>query len=142
MGCGAHLAALRRTVHGGFSLKNALVWPPEALLGPNSIEKEHEEYFRAKMPQFLIPLNGALAHLPAIALNDQQVPYIRQGRSLQSIWLGKLFGPVIPKTEHSDGVFKVLNDQEDLVALVTVDRGRDRLASIYPPRFKYLRVFN
>lgn len=64
VGCGAHIAGLRRTGAGAFDVSRAI--PLE------EVSAAH-----------LIPVKEALAHLPQIFLNPSQIDHIRHGRSIQ-----------------------------------------------------------
>jgi tRNA pseudouridine55 synthase len=70
LGCGAHLAALRRTASGGFALADAVTL--DALAG-------------ADMParlKWLLPAETLLATLPALEVGAAAADALRQGRSV------------------------------------------------------------
>ncbi len=67
VGCGAHLAALRRTASGKFRLQDAVT-----LDGAD--------------PSHLIPLDDALGPMPAVQLDGAQTDSIRKGKRLPLAW--------------------------------------------------------
>jgi tRNA pseudouridine55 synthase len=68
LGCGAHLAALRRTRVGRFGVEAAI--PLDALEEPGAADAAR------------IPAAEALAHLPAVVLDDAGLARIRHGQRL------------------------------------------------------------
>lgn len=70
LGCGAHLAALRRTASGGFDVANAVTL---AVLEATS---EHER------ERCLLPASSLVAHLPSVHLDRLSATGFLQGRSV------------------------------------------------------------
>ena len=70
LGCGAHVAALRRTAIGRFSLEAAV-----------SLEGL-EEAGAAARTELLLPAFALVEHLPAIALSEESARRIRQGQAV------------------------------------------------------------
>jgi len=73
LGCGAHLSGLRRTASAPFSVDDAVAL--EAL----------ESLARAEAHALMLPPDQALAHLPAVELDDQQARRIAQGQRLAQL---------------------------------------------------------
>jgi tRNA pseudouridine55 synthase len=74
VGCGGHLAALRRLASGGFRLEDAL--PLETVLG------DPERARRA-----IVPAGIVMAHLPAVVLNEDAIRRARHGADVA--WPGE-----------------------------------------------------
>jgi len=73
IGCGAHLAGLRRTISAPFGIQDAVEL--EVL----------ETLTRDQAHALLIPPDRALEHLPAVELEDQQARRITQGQRLAGL---------------------------------------------------------
>lgn len=73
IGCGAHLAGLRRTTSAPFGIQDAVEL--EVL----------ESLTRDQAHALLIPPDRALEHLPAVELEDQQARRITQGQRLAGL---------------------------------------------------------
>jgi len=71
LGCGAHLAALRRVAAARFRIEQA--WTPEALQAMDPAARDRK----------LLPLASLLEGLPRVALPESLVERFRQGQSLQ-----------------------------------------------------------
>ncbi|MBA4121842.1 MAG: tRNA pseudouridine(55) synthase TruB [Acidobacteria bacterium] len=71
IGVGAHLAQLRRTKAGKFDLSKAV-----------TIEELEEIVAAAKLNDILISMNEAVAHLPKIALNAEEIKNTQNGKRL------------------------------------------------------------
>ena len=71
IGAGAHLAELRRTKAGKFDLSKAV-----------TIEELEEIVAVAKLDDTLISMNEAVAHLPKIALNAEEIKNTQNGKRL------------------------------------------------------------
>lgn len=103
LGCGAYLAALRRTQVGPFELHNSVTLQQLA-------ELSDQGNFQA-MDGLLLPMETALAHWPAIQLTDNSAYYVRQGQPVQvpraptTGWV-RLFG----QNNHFLGVGEILDD--------------------------------
>jgi tRNA pseudouridine55 synthase len=72
LGCNAHVARLRRTAVGPFTLEQAV--PLDAL--PKLVEAE-------SLPQVLVSVATALAGIPALAVTEPQALRLKAGRSIQ-----------------------------------------------------------
>lgn len=77
LGCGAHVAALRRTQHGRFSLDKAVTL--QALI--NQQEAEGAE----ALDQHLLSLDDLLMELPVVELSDGQARRFSHGNSVDRI---------------------------------------------------------
>lgn len=76
LGCGAHLIGLRRIETAGYELADAMTLVQlEALIKVTPIEDLHT---------LVLPVDSAIAHLPAIELNMDATHYIMQG---QAVWV-------------------------------------------------------
>ena len=71
IGVGAHLAELRRTRAGKFDLSKAV-----------TIEELEKISAAAKLSDVLISMNEAVAHLPKIALNAEEIKNTQNGKKL------------------------------------------------------------
>jgi tRNA pseudouridine55 synthase len=72
LGCCAHVAALRRTEVGAFSVENGVSL--DALAGI----VEHET-----LPQILVPVSTALAGIPALAVTEPQALRLQSGQAVR-----------------------------------------------------------
>ncbi len=71
IGAGAHLAELRRTKAGKFDLSKAV-----------TIEELEEIVAAAELNDILISMNEAVAHLPKIVLNAEEIKNTQNGKRL------------------------------------------------------------
>lgn len=103
LGCGAYLAALRRTQVGPFLLGNAVTLTQLAELA--------QQGNLAAMDELLLPMDTALSQWPALQLTDNTAYYVRQGQPVQvpraptAGWV-RLFG----QNNHFLGVGEILDD--------------------------------
>ena len=75
LGCGGHMAALTRTRAGVFTLENALALEDVEALGAEGLEKA------------LLPMDAAIAHLPAVRVAARHLSAVRNGMPLRPEWL-------------------------------------------------------
>ena len=75
LGCGGHMAALTRTRAGVFTLENALALEDVEALGTEGLEKA------------LLPMDAAIAHLPAVRVAARHLSAVRNGMPLRPQWL-------------------------------------------------------
>jgi tRNA pseudouridine55 synthase len=75
IGCGAYLAALRRTQVGPFELHSAVTLDAIAALAA------HQDL--PALDQLLLPMEAALSHWPAIQLTENSAFYVLQGQPVQ-----------------------------------------------------------
>ncbi len=81
LGCGAHLAGLVRLASGDFRLEQAV-----------TLDELAAAFAAGTWPRYLLPLDAALAGLPALSLRPEQVARVRQGMFLP-VQLGDPAGP-------------------------------------------------
>ncbi len=75
LGSLGHMAALRRTRVGAFSLENAFTLEQIEALGPGGLLKH------------LIPPDAAIAHLPAVRVGEERRAAVQTGNPLRTEWL-------------------------------------------------------
>lgn len=71
LGCGAHLASLRRTAVSEFTLEHA-----------HTIEEVEEKALAGKQDELFVHPRRILPKFPSVTANDETVAYIRNGRSV------------------------------------------------------------
>lgn len=100
LGCGAHLAALRRTRSGTFDISQAVPLDEAERLGP-AVEK------------YLISPAAALAHFPAVTVNDLGLKRVTHGNPLSPEHLAGRFVPTAATGEK----VRILDESGALIAL-------------------------
>ena len=75
LGCGGHMATLERTRAGVFTLENALTLEEVDALGAEGLEAR------------LLPMDAAIAHLPAVRAEARHRAAVRNGMPLRPEWL-------------------------------------------------------
>lgn len=75
LGCGGHMASLKRTRAGVFTLENALTLEEVDALGADGLEAR------------LLPMDAAIAHLPAVRVEARHRAAVRNGMPLRPEWL-------------------------------------------------------
>ncbi len=90
LGCGAHVAGLRRTAVGRFSIADAVGLPALEALGPDARDAH------------LQPLDALVRHLPAVAIAEPEAARFRCGQTVAAPALaaGGRF-----RVYHADGAF-------------------------------------
>jgi tRNA pseudouridine55 synthase len=76
LGCGAHVAGLRRTAVGPYS---ETLGP---FIGLDEIESLSRENEMQQLDALLLPLDSALGHWPAVRLSADAAFYLRQGQAV------------------------------------------------------------
>jgi len=118
LGCGGHLSELRRTVSSGFSIGEAISM--EALT------------CCVDDPQISVPLippGDALRAMPALRADQATVAKMRCGGAIDIKDFTDLPLDATVMTNGEKGTYyKVLDDDEDLIAVVSVDPERERMA--------------
>ena len=99
LGCGAHLAGLRRTAVGQFSIAQAV---PLA-----DLVNAAETAVRGDLP-LLLPPETAVRDWPLAALDEQQRAYVRNGRAVQLTLAGER-----ARANATDGTLLALLERED-----------------------------
>jgi tRNA pseudouridine55 synthase len=103
LGCGAHLAGLRRTKSGRFTLRDAV-----------PLRRLQESFQNGSWYRYLIPAAEALADWPAIELNAAQVDLVIHGHRIPAA------DTALP-TPGAGLWARALSEQADLIALVLYD---------------------
>jgi tRNA pseudouridine55 synthase len=105
LGCGAHLASLRRTTAAEFTIEDAHSLPDvEAAMRQGTVESDFEASFEAMMlvhPRKLVP------QLPSVTATEENAALIRSGRAVN-----------LPEMSRAPQV-KVFYGQHDLIAIAT-----------------------
>lgn len=71
LGCGAHVISLRRLTVGSFSA--------EQMIGIDRLRAEQAASSASSLDRYLLPVEAALAHWPALSVAENTVFYLRQG---------------------------------------------------------------
>jgi tRNA pseudouridine55 synthase len=98
MGCGAHLAALRRTATGGFALADAVTLDQLADLAPQARDA------------WLHPVDALLEGLPTLGVDAPDAAALRHGRE-------------VPAPGQAPGRYRCRDPQQTLVGVVEVADG-------------------
>lgn len=93
LGCGAHLAGLRRTATAGYVVENTIT------IGAL------EEMALAERDDALMPVDTAIQELPKVILDDDAAYYLRQG---QAIW---------QSGQTPDGELRLYDEAEQFIGL-------------------------
>ncbi len=93
LGCGAHLIGLRRTKTANYSIDQAVTL--------TQFEAMNLEQRQAA----LMPMDSAVLHLPAIALDADSTHYLRQG---QAVWQSGI---------NAKGLLRLYNEQQEFLGL-------------------------
>jgi tRNA pseudouridine55 synthase len=118
LGCGAHLAALRRTRSGGFGLEQAV--PGDSFAGA---------------AERVVPMSELLSDWPAVRVGAEGRRRVGHGRELHSEDVLSGFPP------QGDGRVRILDESGELIALATARGGDDGEASALPrPRVLHADV--
>jgi tRNA pseudouridine55 synthase len=102
LGCGAHVTRLRRLASGPFALEQAA-----------SLEELNAEASDRRWLSRLITMNGALAHLPVIQVNDAQLLRALCQGKIDSDWEHQHLYPLDPES----GPVRIVSAEDRLVAL-------------------------
>lgn len=76
LGCGAHVAALRRTQAGPFALSQAITL--------EELEKAHAEGGNEALDRFLLPVDAGLEHWPLLQLSEHSAYYWLHGQPVRA----------------------------------------------------------
>jgi tRNA pseudouridine55 synthase len=130
IGCGAHLAQLRRIQSGLFSIQQTMAWEELRALSPEP----------GDLKPWLIPLNEALPGLPEVIGNRRLVQKVRLGREMLVRDL-----PLQSFTDFDRGKWvKITAPGEGLVAILRSEVGRSDIpwGQSDSVVFRPLRVFH
>jgi tRNA pseudouridine55 synthase len=108
LGCSAYLAGLRRTASGAFTLNQATTLEQLEAAGDD------------RRATYLLPLRAAIAHLPVVALDSDEVDRIRSGQR-------------IGRSEVSDGLTALLDSRGIVVAVGRSIAGVIQPEKVLPP---------
>lgn len=97
LGVGGHLAGLRRTKSGHFTLRDSV-----------SLRQLRDEFEAGTWAQHLIPAAEALGNWPAVTLDEDMLKKVRNGNR-------------IPAEAGVSGQARALSEEGDLVAIIEVD---------------------
>lgn len=112
-----YISALRRTVNGPFSEKNAI-----------PLDNYDSVVHIAFPPSFLLPLEAVLDDIPAVFLNPEQVDHIRHGRAVSLVDLEEVDNPETLRVRLGNNTVCAMADGQ-LIALARLEGGR-----LYPKR--------
>jgi tRNA pseudouridine55 synthase len=99
LGCGAHLAELRRTESGNFSLADSV-----------SLEMLTALSEKKRAVEYIIPMNEALKEIPEVRVDDGLAQWIRHGNPMSEEKLGVL--------AVGDNLWVKVTDGKNLIAVV------------------------
>jgi tRNA pseudouridine55 synthase len=125
LNCGGHLSQLRRLRSGGFHLEQAV-----------TLERLDEIVAAGKVDRVLIHPARALEAYPELRVSRSAAEKVRRGVILGA---NEVLG-AFPDEGWPEGPYRVLDTNDDLVAMVTRDGGADGEQE-GEMRFKPLRVF-
>lgn len=91
LGCGAHVASLRRTKAGPFDLSRTV--------SLETLEELHAEGGSAALDQFLLPVDSGLEDWPVVQLSEHSAYYWLQGQPIR-VPSGPAFGMVRVRDEQ------------------------------------------
>ncbi|MBV9075561.1 MAG: tRNA pseudouridine(55) synthase TruB [Acidobacteria bacterium] len=103
LGCGAHLAALRRTASGEFTLKDAIVL--ERLIAMKELAGSVQEELERLTREISVHPRRVLAELPSVTVDDQAAGLIANGRAVN-----------LPEFSGAK-LAKVFRGKDDLIAI-------------------------
>lgn len=117
LGCGAHLAALRRTSVGPYTLAEAV---PLARLEEAPVANPGDpvvaDVADGDAVRFLRPLESLLPQVPAVVVRPEAEAYVRNGRPLGPAQLASPF-PAPAGTGADPGLARLLSEGGSLLAL-------------------------
>ncbi len=117
MGCGGHLAALRRVASGGFAMADAVTL--DAL----------QRLPQAQRLARLISMSAAVAHLPACLAGQGLITKLYHGVELGRADLAAT------DLRHHEGPVKIVDKNDNLLAIVAYDRQKAKIGycCVFPP---------
>jgi tRNA pseudouridine55 synthase len=109
LGCGAHLASLRRTAAGAFDLSQAV-----------TLEALEQAAARGEAAGLLVPLERLLPELPAVSVRPEAEARVRNGSLLETVHLAAPLPAAVPgpaEGSPSAGVVRLFSASGRLLAL-------------------------
>jgi tRNA pseudouridine55 synthase len=106
LGCGAHLAALRRTSVGAYALGEAV-----------SLAGLEEAAAAGQLGGLLRPLESLLPGVPAAIVRPEAEPFVRNGRPLGSAQLASAHLPAPQEAGPRAGLVRLFSERGSLLAL-------------------------
>jgi tRNA pseudouridine55 synthase len=119
LGCGAHLASLRRLAAGGYTLSTS-----------HSLEQIEKLAQDGKIPGFLLPLETLLQEHPKIILNESGRRELQKGKALSAAGIFKVLEPGLPFSpgdEEEEAVSRLFSLEGKFLALAKKDQGQEGL---------------
>lgn len=117
LGCGAHLASLRRTASGPFSLASAL-----------TLEEVEGLARSGPSDRFLVPMNVLLPELPALILRPEGVERVRHGNRILPEHTLAAFDGAQTDAPRKDAVLRLMGKDGRLLALARPSREGEGLS--------------
>jgi tRNA pseudouridine55 synthase len=116
LGCGAHLASLRRLAAGGYTLSSS-----------HSLEQIEQLAQDGKIPGFLLPLEALLQEHPKIILKESGVRELQKGKVLSAEGIFKLLEPgpsLSPGDKEEEVVYRLFSLEGKFLALAKKGQGQ------------------
>jgi tRNA pseudouridine55 synthase len=114
LGCGGHLAALRRTESSGFTIENAV-----------ALDDLPAEVKAGRIEQRVVSMAAALPHMPAWVADEETAVKVVQGQPLHADDDG--YAPAVEGGTAGSGYVKVIDRNHRLIAVVKRHAARSRL---------------
>jgi tRNA pseudouridine55 synthase len=126
LGCGAYLFSLRRTRVGPFKLEDAL-----------SLEKISDVQAEGNIDDVLVPIEKALAHLPAVVVKEEFAERIQHGIPLTASWVLS-----VEREFDQNQTISVKNEHKKVIAIgKALTSAKNFLDLEYENKlFEYIRV--
>ncbi len=118
LGCGAHLAALRRTEAGKFRASSAF-----------SLEQVEKLTACGNIQEFLLPLESLFQEWPKAVLKSMGKGMVQKGKAIPSDHILRVFKPESGETMPLEGeaIFRVFSLEGKFLALAWRDKGKQGL---------------
>ncbi len=101
LGCGAHVAQLRRTEAGPFDLTHAVTL--------EELERAHEEGGAEALDAYMIPVDSGLQHWPIVHLTEHSSFFWLNGQ------------PVRAQKAPLEGMVRVYNHNDEFIGVGDID---------------------
>jgi tRNA pseudouridine55 synthase len=108
LGCGAHLAKLRRVAVGWYNISAS-----------HSLEQVERLAQDEKIAEFLLPLEALLQEFPKIILKESGVQELQRGKAMPTEHIFKMLesGPILPPTDKEEAVYRLFSLRGKFLAL-------------------------